>query len=167
SVHDLSQAMGINPPSLYAAFGDKKHLFKLAIDAYLTGPGSFPAIALSADTDSRSAIERMLLEAAANYTDPNTPPGCMVVFAGTNCSRDSEDVRVDLAKIRNASAAAIRARISEAAADGDLPRTLDPVVFGNLVSAMLQGMSTRACDGASRNELEAVVHQVMTMWPAP
>ncbi len=167
SMSDLSQAMGINPPSLYAAFGDKKHLFKLAVDAYLAGPGRFSATALEADIDGRSAIERMLLEAAVNHTDPNRPLGCMVVLAATNCSKESEDVRQALARIRNASAEAISARISKAASDGELPDNLDPVVFGNVVTAVLQGMSIRACDGATRAELEAVVHQVMSMWPAP
>jgi TetR/AcrR family transcriptional regulator, copper-responsive repressor len=167
SMSDLSQVMGINPPSLYAAFGDKKNLFKLAVEAYQHGPGRFTAQALALEGSHRAAIERMLLEAAANFTDPTMPRGCMVVLSANNCSAASEDVRQSLICLRTESAAAICKRISRAAQESEFPKHLDPIVFGNLITSVFQGMSIRALDGATREELEAVVHQVMTLWPAP
>jgi TetR/AcrR family transcriptional regulator, copper-responsive repressor len=167
SMSDLSHAMGINPPSLYAAFGDKKNLFKLAVEAYQHGPGNFTAQALASEGSNRAAIEHMLLEAAANFTDPTMPRGCMVVLSANNCSAASEDVRQALIGLRTQSAAAICQRINRAAEEGEFPKHLDPIVFGNLITSVFQGMSIRALDGTTREELEAVARQVMALWPAP
>jgi AcrR family transcriptional regulator len=166
SMSDLSEAMGINPPSLYAAFGDKRRLFEEAVDAYQAGPGCFAAAALDADIPARDALERLLMEAAKNFTDPKRPPGCMVVLSANNCSDQSADVRHALIARRNASAAAIRKRIRAAAKGGELPDSVDPDAFATLVTSVFQGMSIRALDGASRKELEAAARQVMALWPA-
>ncbi len=85
SVADLTSAMGITPPSLYTAFGDKEQLFLEAIERYALGYGSAGARALKEESSARGAIERWLLEAANELTQPCHPRGCMVVMAATNC----------------------------------------------------------------------------------
>jgi TetR/AcrR family transcriptional regulator, copper-responsive repressor len=162
SVAELSQAMGINPPSLYAAFGDKRQLFEQSVEAYQSGPGCFAQEALASDLPARAAIEKLLMAAAARFTDDKYPPGCMVVLSAASCSHEAQDIRDRLTARRNASAAAIHARIAAA----ELPAGLDADAFAGLVVSVFQGMSVRAFDGASREELEATVRQVMALWPA-
>ena len=86
SIADLTAAMGITPPSLYTAFGDKEHLFLEAVERYASGPGSGGARALAEEASARQGIERWLRGAAAELTCASHPPGCMVVTAATNCS---------------------------------------------------------------------------------
>jgi TetR/AcrR family transcriptional regulator, copper-responsive repressor len=162
SVAELSQAMGVNPPSLYAAFGDKQRLYEEAVDAYQAGPGCFAQEALESDLPAREAIERLLMDAAARFTDKAYPPGCMVVLSAASCSEEAEHIRLRLIARRNASAAAIHARIKAA----KLPSGLNADAFAGLVVSVFQGMSVRAFDGATRKELEATVRQVMTLWPS-
>jgi TetR/AcrR family transcriptional regulator, copper-responsive repressor len=164
SISELSSVMAINPPSLYAAFGDKRELFNEAVAAYETGPGCFAAEALNADIPARAAIHRLLMEAAQKYTDQDSPPGCMVVLSATNGTADSADVRETMKRLRNNSATAIRERIAGAAGK-DFPADQDPTIFANLLITVFQGMSLRALDGAAREELEATAEQVMLLWP--
>jgi TetR/AcrR family transcriptional regulator, copper-responsive repressor len=165
SLRDLTDAMGLNPPSLYAAFGDKKSLFQAAVVAYQDGPGCFAAEILADETDSRTAVERLLREAARRFTDKDTPPGCMVVTSAIACASDAEDVEAFLRDIRRSSAVAIKARIAEGARKGELPKHLDPRSFGDLVVTVFQGLSIQARDGASRKDLDAIVSSVMALWP--
>jgi TetR/AcrR family transcriptional regulator, copper-responsive repressor len=162
SIADLSQAMGINPPSLYAAFGDKRQLFEASVEAYQSGPGCFAAQALASDLPARAAIEKLLMEAAARFTDKAYPPGCMVVLSAASCSDEAAEIRDRLTARRNASAAAIQARIAAA----KLPAGLDADAFAGLVVSVFQGMSVRAFDGATQEALEATVRQVMALWPS-
>ena len=73
SIADLTAAMGITPPSLYTAFGDKEKLFLEAIERYALGPGSAGPRALQEEPTARGAIERWLLEAADELTRPCHP----------------------------------------------------------------------------------------------
>jgi TetR/AcrR family transcriptional regulator, copper-responsive repressor len=163
SLSALSSAMGLNPPSIYGAFGDKKELFAASIEAYLDGPGCFAQAALAEETSARAAIQRLLLEAARNFTSGHHPPGCMVVLSALNCTDEATDIRDNLVMRRNQSAKAIIDRIK--LGKKELPQGLSPEAFGDLVVTIFQGMSIRARDGATREELEAVANQTMKLWP--
>jgi TetR/AcrR family transcriptional regulator, copper-responsive repressor len=165
SMADLSQAMRMNPPSIYGAFGDKKSLFEESIKTYQAGVGCFAQKALEDEKNPRAAIKRLLMEAAANFTSRKHPRGCMVVLSALNCSDEDAEVGADLAKLRNRSTAAIAAKIAEADEQGGLPQSMPPDVIANIVVTVFQGMSIRARDGATRQELEAVVQQTMQLWP--
>lgn len=166
SISDLSEAMGINAPSLYGAFGDKKALFEETIEAYQKGPGCFSQQILNEEPDARRAIEMLLMTAAREFTGKKHPPGCMVVLSALNCTDEDDDVRQSLSRRRNRAAALIIRRIGEAHAQGRLPQHLAPDAFANLIVTVFQGLSVRARDGASREELEAVARQTMSLWPA-
>jgi TetR/AcrR family transcriptional regulator, copper-responsive repressor len=165
SMSDLAEAMDLNPPSIYGAFGDKKNLFEQSIDTYQKGPGCFAACALTEETNPRKAIERLLMAAAAVFTSGNQPPGCMVVLSALNCTDESTDIRDSLAERRQQSATLIGSRINEAHRNNELPRMMDPDVLTNLIVTVFQGFSIRARDGATRSELEGVAKQTMTLWP--
>ncbi|HEY4069206.1 MAG TPA: TetR/AcrR family transcriptional regulator [Burkholderiaceae bacterium] len=166
SIADLTSAMGITPPSLYTAFGDKSKLFLEAIERYALGPGSVGPRALAEEPTARGAIERWLLESADELTRTCHPKGCMVVMATTNCSVAAEHVQTALTKRRAAALANIKTRIQNGIDDGELPEDTDAKALSTFYSAVYQGMSMQAKDGASRANLVATVETAMRAWPA-
>ncbi|KPI02710.1 transcriptional regulator, TetR family [Actinobacteria bacterium OK074] len=163
SVSDLTRAMGIGAPSLYAAFGDKQALFAEVVHEYGVRYGSFGDRALAEEPTARAAVGRMLREAAAEYTDPAHPHGCLVIHAAVNCT--TPEVEESLRERRNANIAAFESRIRADVAAGVLPATVDPATLARHTGAMIQGMSQQARDGASRAELEALAELAMAIWP--
>ncbi|MFF0743848.1 TetR/AcrR family transcriptional regulator [Streptomyces sp. NPDC004111] len=163
SLTQLTRAMGISAPSLYAAFGDKEALFGEVVSAYARTHGAFASRALEEEPTARAAIGRMLHEAAAAYTDPAHPRGCMVISAATNCA--TAGVEEALRERRNANLAAFESRIRADIASGELPASIDAGALARFSGAVLQGMSQQARDGAGREELEAVAALAMTAWP--
>lgn len=163
SVSDLTQAMGIGAPSLYAAFGDKRSLFEEAVGVYGDRYGSFGDRALTEEPTARAAVERMLREAADHYTAPGHPHGCLVAHAATNCT--TLEVVESLRARRHARIAAVESRVRAGIAGGELPGDTDAGAVARCVGALLQGMSQQARDGASREELEALVDIAMGFWP--
>ncbi|MER5645980.1 TetR/AcrR family transcriptional regulator [Streptosporangium sp. NPDC002524] len=163
SIASLTTAMGIRPPSLYAAFGDKRHLFEEVVQRYRRY--DFTARALAEEPTARAAIARVLREAAANYTAPGHPPGCLVFSAAVNVGPESADVREALRGIREAAKAAIAAVIASDVAAGLLPEDTDPDILALFYAATVQGMSTQARDGATRRDLERVAELAMLAWP--
>ncbi len=152
SISDLTTAMGIASPSLYAAFGDKQRLFEEAAERYASGPGAVVAGALTEKT-AGGAIERMLSDAARLYTAADRPPGCLIV----NEPR--------LADRRGESDAAILGRLRRGVAEGDLPADTDIDAIAAYVCAVITGMSARARDGASAEELAAVARTAIRALP--
>jgi AcrR family transcriptional regulator len=165
SVSDLTEAMGITPPSLYSAFGDKKSLFLEAVDRYQVGPGLFAQKALSEEPTAERAIRRLLMDTIESFCDPNHPRGCMVVLAATNCTVESSDVMDALADRRRAAERAIRNRIAAGRTAGEFPAGTDVDALAGLVASTLYGFSIRARDGASRAGLRKTVEQMMRAWP--
>lgn len=162
SVSLLTEAMGIGAPSLYAAFGDKRGLFKEALDHYMTNYGSFTVRAFQ-ESDPRVAVERLLLGAAAAFTSAGHPPGCMVITAATNCAPDSAGIEKRLRTIRAGTVLAIEEKIANGP-HGAPPREIAHTL-ALFFSATLQGMSAQARDGASREELEGVARAALRAWP--
>ncbi|MET7319729.1 TetR/AcrR family transcriptional regulator [Streptomyces sp. NPDC005549] len=163
SVSDLTRVMDIGAPSLYAAFGDKRSLFEEVVQEYGVRYGSFGDRALAEEPTARAGIERMLREAAAEYTAPGRPHGCLVIHAAANCS--TAEVEESLRERRNANIAAIERRIDADVDEGVLPPDTDAAALARYTGAMIQGMSQQARDGASRAELEALAEIALAVWP--
>ncbi|GAB1337764.1 TetR/AcrR family transcriptional regulator [Streptomyces sp. E-15] len=163
SVSDLTRVMGIGAPSLYAAFGDKQTLFDEVVRVYAGTHGAFGDRALAEEPTARAAIARMLREAAAEYTDPAHPHGCLIVHAATNCT--NPEVEAVLRDRRNANIAALETRIRADVGAGLLPAGTDAAVLARHAGAVIQGMSQQARDGARREELEALAEIAMAVWP--
>jgi TetR/AcrR family transcriptional regulator, copper-responsive repressor len=163
SVSDLTRVMDIGAPSLYAAFGDKRSLFEEVVQEYGVRYGSFGDRALAEEPTARAGIERMLREAAAEYTAPGRPHGCLVIHAAANCS--TAEVEESLRERRNANIAAIESRIGADVDEGVLPPDTDAAALARYTGAMIQGMSQQARDGASRAELEALTEIALAVWP--
>jgi AcrR family transcriptional regulator len=166
SLNDLTAAMGINPPSLYAAFGDKEHLFLEAVQRYENrGRGPASCVCDEAAT-AREAIERLLKQTANELAKPSQPRGCMLVTAATNCSAASAHIQEALAERRAEQKLRIKQRIAQGIADGELPRTTDAAALADFYITVLTGMSMQARDGATRKSLTATAEAAMRAWPS-
>jgi AcrR family transcriptional regulator len=163
SLNDLTDAMGINPPSLYAAFGDKEHLFLEAVERYEAKRGDECPYA-DAPT-AREAIEQLLTYAATEFTRASSPRGCLMVMAATTSSASSPRLQAALAQRRAGSRACLKARLDQGLAKGELPRGTDTAALADFYHAILAGMSLQARDGASRKTLKAIVKAAMHAWP--
>jgi AcrR family transcriptional regulator len=165
SINDLTKAMDINPPSLYAAFGDKEKLFLEAVERYGCGPGGAGNDILCGEPTARGAVERLLEKAAHEFTNRSHPPGCMMVAAATTCTAASDHLQSSLADRRASSEAALRARIERGIEEGELPAGVDARALARFYVTVLQGMSLQARDGASRKSLLATAAAAMRAWP--
>jgi AcrR family transcriptional regulator len=164
SLSDLTDAMGINRPSLYAAFGDKEALFRQVLERYEQGPVAYMAEAFAAPT-GRAVIERMLYGTVAALTRPQSPRGCLYVQGALACGDESSAMRKELAKRRSAGEVALRKRLKKAKRDGELPATAEPADLARFYMAVMHGMSVQAAGGAKRAALESVAETALGAWP--
>lgn len=149
---ELTDAMGINPPSLYAAFGNKEGLFLCVVEAYSDRVAASMTKALDRPT-AHESLEALLHSAANTYTDPSRPPGCLYVQGGLAASDRAQAALAELAKRRAANTAQIRDRLERAAREGDATVTGDPARIANYISTITNGMAVLAADGATRDQL--------------
>ena len=163
SLTDLTVAMGVTPPSVYAAFGNKKRLFLEAVGLYLSHPSS-PQQIMDAEVTARDAARALMQGAAATFTDPATPPGCMLATSAISVSAAAADVQAELASLRNSVEAHLRQRIERAQTDGELAADIDAEALAAHTTAVIQGMSTLARDGATHDKLLRVVNMAMRVW---
>ncbi len=164
SLTDLTEAMGITRPSLYAAFGNKEALFRKALDLYEREKLAYIGQALEAPT-SREVVERLLHGALAMQTSDCEPKGCMRVLTSVSCGPEAASIRADLMERRQSSQKALCDRMHRAKAEGDLPEGTDVDGLCAYVGAILGGMSIQAQSGAPRAQLEALVETSLKMWP--
>ncbi|GAB3499953.1 TetR/AcrR family transcriptional regulator [Amycolatopsis cihanbeyliensis] len=164
SLTDLTAAMGIGSPSLYAAFGGKEALFREAVQLYGRTFGDRTADALGSQPTARAAIEAMLRNNATTYTDPDLPHGCMIVLSATNYTPSNIGVRDYLAELRRVTQEEIRRRLDRGVEDGDLPTGVDTAAMGAFYSTVLNGLSLQARDGYGAGELDAVIDTAMAAW---
>jgi AcrR family transcriptional regulator len=155
SIAQLTEAMGINPPSLYAAFGNKEGLLKAALDRYTAKRAAWMDEILNAPT-AREVAERMLMGIADTQTDPANPPGCLLVQGGIACGTGSENVPFELAARRAQTEDQLRERFVLAKAEGDLKQAADPAALARYLSAVTVGMGVMASSGADREALRQV-----------
>ncbi|WP_433632908.1 TetR/AcrR family transcriptional regulator [Nocardia sp. CA-120079] len=165
SMSDLTAAMGINSPSLYAAFGGKEELFRAAVGLYGETEGSYTARALREEPTARACIEAMLRDNATAYTHEDKPHGCMVVLAGSTYTTRSETIRDFLVEKRRETTEDIRERLDRGVAEGELPPNTDTAALAGFYTTVLYGLSIRARDGASHTELTRSIDCAMAAWP--
>ena len=165
SLADLAASMGIAAGSIYACFGTKEQLFRQVMRLYGTTSGEPPRRALRETPTARAAIHAMLRATADQVTGPDTPHYCMLVLAAPTGAVENHAVREFLADRRRDQHATIRDRLARGVTDGDLTHPaagLDAVA--RFYTTVVQGLSVQARDGATRDELEAVVTGAMAAW---
>jgi AcrR family transcriptional regulator len=164
SVADLTEALGISRPSLYAAFGDKQSLFRAALERYAAGPAGYVDTAIGQPT-AREVAEQLLGGAADLQASSRNPGGCLTVNGAIACGDEAEPVRQALNAHRTAGVALLRRRFEQAKAQRDLPKDSDPAALARFAAAVVYGMAVLASGGASRQELEQVIRTAMKAWP--
>ncbi|ONF95327.1 TetR/AcrR family transcriptional regulator [Sphingomonas jeddahensis] len=165
SMADLTEAMGITKPSLYAAFGNKESLFHKALDLYESEKLAYTREALKQPT-ARAVAENFMRGAIDAQMSKCDPKGCLGVISATACGAEAESIKADIITRRASSQAALVNRFHQAKRDGDLPDHVDPENLAVYLYAILQGMAVQAGSGATRAELERVVETSLMMWPS-
>lgn len=166
SMTDLTTAMGISSPSLYAAFGCKEQLFREAVELYGRTDGSFTERALREGETARASIESMLRDNAVSYTAQDKPHGCMVVLAGSTYTTRNTEIRDFLVEKRRRTTEQIQNRLNRGVAEGDLPPDTDTADLADFYATVLFGLSIRARDGADHARLERAIDRALAAWPA-
>ena len=164
SIADLTAAMGITAPSLYAAFGDKRRLFLEAMRRY-AGDTAELQRSLAAAPTARDAMHRMLTTAAIAFTGEATPKGCLLASAAASGSQASAGVRAAVCDVRRSVTACLVDRIEQDIAASILPAATAALALADLIVAVVQGMSVLARDDVPRDRLLALAEQAMTAWP--
>ncbi len=157
----LTRAMGINRPSLYAAFGNKEQLFRKALDHYQTGPQSFLTEAINKPT-ARGTVEA-IFRGFVGMQDKSR--GCMIVSGALACGDEAEPIRRELARLREKGVQIIRERFERAVQEGDLPKGTDCPTLARYIVTVLNGLAVQAVSGATEKELRLVAKMAMEAWP--
>jgi len=157
--------MGINKPSLYAAFGDKAELFRKVVSRYVSGQAAAWARMLD-QKRARAAVEKILNAAADSLTRPENPHGCLLVQAALSCTKESDCIKAELARKRADSDLQLRGRLQHAQSEGELATSVDVVSLSQFYSTVLRGMSVEASGGANRRDLQHVIDLAMRAWPS-
>jgi len=165
TIGDLTEALGVNRPSLYAAFGSKEGLFRKALERYLTGPGACVARALEAKT-ARQAVERLLRIYVDATGEPDRPKGCLLVNGAIVCGDGNAPIRQALAEQRGLAEQALTDRLERAKAEGDLPASEKSADLARYIWVVCHGLSVRAVSGATREELRRVAQLALRAWPS-
>lgn len=164
SLSALTSAMGINAPSLYAAFGSKEKLFHEAVARYGQAEGVTLWQAVEAASTAKAAIAAFLEASAISHTQPGKPRGCLIVLSGLHSADTNPAVAQALIKHRAGNVEALRAVLQRDVATGALPATSDCQAIATFYATVQQGMSIQARDGADRATLLAIARAAMGAW---
>jgi AcrR family transcriptional regulator len=167
SIADLTQAMGIGAPSLYAAFKSKEALYAEALCHYRENNEAFVWAGFQSASTAREAIRSFLMDSAAALTGcvADIPRGCMVTLSSVG-SEGHAELGETVRSARAVTLERLTTRLDRAVADGEIPRSTDLHALARFVQTVQNGMSILARDGASRAELEAVADVAMAGWDA-
>lgn len=155
SLTDLTEAMGINRPSLYSAYGNKENLFLKVLDRYAEVYGAFIKAAIEQPT-VRGVAESLLFFAAENYANDDQPRGCLGIQGALSCSEEAECVKKQLISRRLMTQRLIRDRFAKGQADGDLSKDADVDVLSGFLWTVIQGMSVQSTNGATKEEMQEI-----------
>ncbi|MEY9904654.1 AcrR family transcriptional regulator [Catenulispora sp. MAP12-49] len=164
SLSDLTEAMGISRPSLYAAFGNKEETFKQAVERYGRIDMAYVNTALAEPT-AYEAASHYLRDNVDAVTMPGKPAGCLSIQGGLSAGPDDDRVVRYLAERRADGEARFAERFARAIADGDLPATENPAELAKYVSTVSAGLAVQAAAGVSRDELHRVVDRALLAFP--
>ncbi len=166
SVSLLGDKMGINTPSLYAAFGSKEELYQEAVNLYLNKT-VMPMIEKMASSDSAREGLQVFLEECANafLSQPEGVRGCMILNGDLVYAPTQQNRAQDMTARRCFAEDAIRARLERALQENQLPENTDTHALAAYFSVVVQGLSVRSHDHASLDDLRAVIRVAMQAWP--
>jgi AcrR family transcriptional regulator len=160
SMADLTEAMGLNPSSIYAAFGDKHALFSLAVKRYMDSRAQYAAKALKEPT-LKKAVRALFESTVAFLTTPNHPPTCTTLAGAVGCSVDASPARDIMTEIRKQNESAMRERFLQARKNGELPKDINVDDYTRYLSSILAGLSIQAANGSTKAELKRTAQMAL------
>jgi AcrR family transcriptional regulator len=163
SLSDLTEAMGITRPSLYACFGNKEALFRKALDHYENEKLEFLRQALMAPT-ARAVMATLLGDALEMFSSSESGRPCFGVMNAVAASTYDESMRREVIARRATHERAILERFARAEADGDFPGYTAEALCAHCL-CILSGMSVQASAGASPERLRAIAETALALWP--
>lgn len=155
SVADLTEAMGINRSSIYAAFGDKESIFHRVMERYREARMTYIRQAL-AQPSLRDVVARLIHGTAEFLSTPRNPRGCLLIQGALACGTDAESVKQAMIDWRKSGEAALKKRLQQAQSEGQLPAGIQPGDFARYVSSIMAGLGIQAANGATRAQLRRV-----------
>jgi AcrR family transcriptional regulator len=180
SLSELTRAMGINSPSLYATFGSKEALFLEAVELYRQTDGAAVRLAINIGVNAKEAIGGLLnasigcISTPKAVLDPDTsecssevkaqPTGCLIVLSALHCSNDNHNIQTQLSKQRRDTEIMLLERLLQGVADGEISTEVDAAAIARFYVTVLYGMSIQARDGACPDILRTIAHQAMLAW---
>lgn len=165
SIAELTRAMGITPPSLYATFGSKEELYRQALDHNIKQESKLRSEALQGEMSAYDALSFYLYDVAQGVSDPSKPRGCIISTAVLQHAEENESVAREVAARRDMSIQCIKKRFDRAIDEEELPAGTDTEALARFYSAVVQGMSAQACDGACTETLKRMVDIALAAWP--
>lgn len=165
SVAELCAAMGVNPPSLYAAFGNKAALFLEAVHHYEQVYWTKPVQKLMAEPDIYKAIADFFQDAAQILLSPAAPCGCMTVLSAINISESETEIIAELKRLRQATRKTFAERLRLAIQAGQIPADTNVPALSSALNAFLEGLSLQAREGFFLSELKAMAAYASCLLP--
>jgi AcrR family transcriptional regulator len=165
SLTDLTDAMGITRPSLYAAFGNKESLFRKALDLYEREKMAYLNEGLARPI-AREVAETMLRGALENVAGEGEPHGCMRVIASVACGPAAQSLHDEIVQRTDIFKQMMVERFERAKEEGDLPGHIDALGLTGVLVAWLQGISIQANQGINRKDLERLIATALDLWPS-
>ena len=155
TIADLTQAMGINRSSMYAAFGDKESIFHRVMERYRSGRMTYIRQAL-AQASLREVVAELIHGTAEFLSASDNPRGCLLIQGALACGTGAERVKLSMIDWRKGGEASFKKRLQQAQSDGELPTEVQPADFGRYLSSIMAGLGVQAANGATRTELRRV-----------
>ncbi len=164
SMADLTEAMGVNPPSLYAEFGDKLNLYRLAIDRYASNDACSPLVAFESEPDIEKAVRAFMNEVVIYSTKHESgAKGCFLSSSVATSAGAIEGVQELLKKAIESTDKRLAKRFDSAKADGSLAKDFPSLERARLMFDLRQGLVFRARASCSAKSLKADLDQRVTM----
>ena len=160
SMADLTQAMGLNPSSIYAAFGDKHALFSQAVKRYMGSRAQYATKALQEPTLEK-VVRALFNNTVAFLTTPGQPPSCMTLAGAMACSVNATPAKDLMTEIRKQNQVAIRKRLLKARKSGELPKVVNVDDYARYLSSILAGLSIQAANGSTKAELKRTAQMAL------
>jgi len=165
AISDLVRELGIAAPSIYAAFGSKEALFNEAIGLYGHKYGIAMKCLIEQEATAEASVRAILFDAASTFAMPGLPGGCFVASGMLAWAPPQKELARVFRSKRALMIGALRSRIDQGVAAGELPEGTDSHDLGNYYGAVIEGMSVQARDGADAQALRRVAEVAMKAWP--
>jgi AcrR family transcriptional regulator len=164
SLDDLAAATGMNRPSLYAAFGDKRALYLTTLKQQAEGMTRATTLAMDLPGGLRTVMETFYLGAVSIYVgDDENHRGCFLIgTALTEATHDAEVREILQASFRQMDTL-IGARLARAVDDGELPAGTDVAALAFVAMSALHGLAIRSRAGVARETLDGLARAAAAM----